>query len=382
MPIVINNQPSAAAVGSAAYAAGAENLRRYEQAQALQQQELAQRAALTREGYANQRTMQGQQLDYSSRAAALGVLANQSSQARQFDQQRYIQDQSLGSAAQLQDQRLQYGMQELQAQLDSRAALQQQSLGAQFARQYLSGAQASAQSQQNFLQNAALNQQQFRQNIDFAQYKLDATAQAELNKIRQNRAQLEQMKLSGQVNDQQYRYADAQIKARELGLSKALPPQENQDLVSELKQSIVQDPNTGAWFKKNRYGEFEILDLQQKQNEQMNKFQFEQAKYDMQTPERVADFAIKFYSESLKTDNPISLPEARKRAEMALGLRPMEQFDGGLLRQERQALGMTQPGGNPGMGQRLIQVRSDAEVMSLPSGTVYMDPQGNRRVRR
>lgn len=385
MPITVQYQPSAAAYGSAAYAAGAENLRRYEQAQAFQQQQLAQQAALQREGYANQRAMQGQQLDYNSRAAALGILADQQSRTQQYAQQQTLQDQQLQSAAQLQDQRLQYGAAELQAQLASRAALQEQSLGAQFARQYLQGQQQYGLNQQQFMNNAALSQQSYLQNLDFTQYKLDAQAQAQLNQIRQNRARLEQMKLSGQINDTQYQYADADIKARELGLSKTLPMQQNTDLVSQLNNSLVQHSETGAWMQQDpQTGMWDVVNTQQ--NQQQDQMAVQRFQAEQKQQQSMADAMIKMYMDQVKLREPGDpLPDLGKIEQIvraAYGQGSASGIDGGLYQQERQMLGMSQPGGNPGMGQRVIQVRNDADVMKLAPGTVYLDPQGNRRVRR
>ena len=249
MPITLNYQPNAQAVGQAANIAGNEQLRRYQESQAVIQQELAQRERMQQAGFANSQQLQGQQLDYNSRAAALGVYANEATQQRGFQQQTAIQDDAQQYGAQQQDQRLQYDYQSQQNQIANTQYLQQQSLQAGFARQYLGGQQNAAAQQQAFQNGIALNNQEYAQKIDFSRYQIDAVSQAQLNKIQQDRSRVEQMRMTGQLNDYQYQAADAEIKARELGLSKALPQQQNTSLLDELKNSMVQ--YNGQTFQKN-----------------------------------------------------------------------------------------------------------------------------------
>lgn len=412
MPISIQYQPQAAAVGNAAYATGAENLRRYEQAQAFQQQQLAQQAAMQSQQLAAAQARQNQQLDYNSRAAALGILADQSSQSRQYQQQQTLQDQQLQSAANLQDQRLQYGYQQQQNQLAQQAALQQQSLGAQFANQYLKGQQQYASNQQQFYNQSALNQQSYLQNLDFSKYKLDAQSQAQLNQIRQNRARLEQMRLNGEINNQQYQYADAKIKAKELGLSQTLPTQENTDLVSELNQSLVQHADTGQWFQKNpQTGAFEPIKLDQGGN----KDALQQQQQEQKLQSEMANAALKMYSDQMKLREGPGSPKPDMNEIMQVvrgfyGQGSAGDTPGMGLQVQQGPSGIT-PGlqsvvdqwkrlsadnsGNPTMSDQEIlklampmyysqlpRVTSDGEWAALPAGSEYVDKNGKMRVKQ
>ena len=360
MPITLNYNPSAQSVGGAAFSAGNENLRRYQEAQALAQQQLAQQERMQQAGFANSQQLQGQQLDYNSRATALGILANEATQQTGFTQQSGLQDQQLQSAAQLQDQRLQYGYQESQNQIANQQYLQQQQQGAQFGLQYLQGQQQFANQAQQLAGNSALQNQASQQRIDFAQFELDATSQAKLNQIQQNRAKLEELKTRGQISDSQYQYADTEIKSRELGLSKTLPQQKNQDLASQLNSSLVQHKGTGQWFQQDpQTGGF---DLVQPPQQQQNPFELQKLKYEQEKLKGVATLAQKFYSDALKTEGPpMSMEQAYQYAQQAYGVQSQTPVE------------------NPGS---VRQVNSDAEVLQLPSGTIYRGPDGVVRRRR
>lgn len=415
MPITIQHQPSAQSVGGAAHTAGNEQLRRYQEQQAVIQQEMAQRERMQQAGFQNQQYMQGQQLDYSSRAAALGILANQATQERGFQQQSKIQDQSLQSAAQLQDQRLQYGYQQQQDQIANAQYLQQQSLGAGFAKQYLAGQQQAASNQQNFQNQQAADQQR----LNFDLFEMNAKDQAELNKIQQNRSRLEAMKANGDINDFQYQQADSQIKSRELGLSRQLTPQKNTSLLDQANQSIVQHPGTGAWLQQDpQTGMFKEIDMKKQGQGQIT--QLEQMKHNQTQEENLMKYAIDLMKASVNPDtgNPTMTYQQAHQAVSNGGVQSaggtsqgspagMGQSQGnvpGELRQLAERFQQMTAGNDgtptftleesinhvrdsyqknfPQSSQGVQQIKNDTEVFSLKPGTVYIDPQGNRRVRR
>lgn len=386
MPITIQYQPSAQSVGNASYAYGNEQLRRYQEQQAVVQQEMAQRERMQQAGFANQQYMQGQQLDYNSRAAALGVYANQATQQRSFDQQSAMQDQSLQSAAALQDQRLQYGYQQQQDQLAANRALQEQRLSAGFAQQYLEGGQRAALQQQSFQNNAALAQQK----LDFGMYALDAQQQAEVNKIQQNRSRLEAMKANGEINDYQYQQADAQIKSRELGLSRQLVPQKNVSLLDQANQSIIQHPSTGQWlqFDQNT-GLFKELDMKKQQQGQIT--QLDQMKHDQTQEANYMKYAIDLMKSSIDPDtgNPSMTYQQAYAAVTGRGVASaggtsqgapagigISQYSGPPAPQQKKTFIVRGPNGfpeNPNQAKYadVPTLKSDAEVDALGPGRYY-----------